>query len=573
MSNIIDERVAALRFDNSQFEKNVGTSLSTLEKLKQALTFDKHARSFQEMEAASNRVTFSKMSDSLSNLESRFSTFGIVGMTVIQDLTRSVEQFTVGALSNLINKIIEGGKARAFNIENAHFLLQGLYNDTKEIEAIEKDAMDSVSDTAYGYDEAIKTAAQLAASGVSSGKDMQSVLAAIAGVAATTSSRYIDIADIFRDVAGRGKAMAGELSRISGYGINAANVLAKYFNAINDGSKQADESITNTVKAITGGVKVSEAEVIDMASKSKISFELFAAAMSDSFGKHAKEANKTVVGVLSNINARFSQIGAKFISPLIEQEGPLNIFLNKVMGMFTKIRNNIDPIANLFTSTAIRVLDFGSKLVGAIPVDAIFGKINSYIDPLSKKLDSIFGIIERKTGTVSTITKEGIESLGLSTKALENFQNVLKEVAKEHGIDIESMLKSENSFWDTLKNGWLTTDLFKEALDRLNVGTKETAEGFDILKEAAESVIRGDYGNGSERIAALADAGLDPQKVQDIVDKIHELTGGTWKLNDAVWEAAAAELGFSNNLDSVSDEELEAIGYTEEDIKALRELG
>ena len=573
MSSAIEERVAALKFDNSQFEKNVAISISTLEKLKKALDFGNTGKVFRDIETAAGRLTFYGMANSLKEIENRFSTFGIVGMTVIQDLTRAVENLTIGALTGLFNKIKEGGKARAFNIENAHFLLQGLYNDAKEIKAIEDDAMESVSDTAYGYDEAIKTAAQLAASGVQSGKDMQSVLAAIAGVAATTSSRYIDIADIFRDVAGRGKAMAGELSRISGYGINAANVLSKYFNAINDGSKEADESITNTIKTITGGAKVTEAEVMDMASKSKISFELFAAAMSDSFGKHAKEANKTIVGVLSNINARFSQIGAKFFSPLIEQEGPLNIFLNKVMTKLTEVRNKIDPIADLFTSTVIRILDIGGELIDKIPVNDIFDKVNKYVEFLSTKINSIFGTVDKIRKPVGAITKESIDSLGLSENALVNFQNVLTKVAKEHNIDIDSMVKSENSFWDSLKNGWLTTDLYKEAVDRLTDGNEEVAESFDELREAAQAVIRGDYGNDAERIAALTEAGFDPQKVQDFVNKIHELTGGTWQLNDAVIEAAAAELGFSSNIEEVSDKELEAIGYTEEEIEALRKVG
>ena len=573
MSSAIEERVAALKFDNSQFEKNVAISISTLEKLKKALDFGNTGKVFRDIETAAGRLTFYGMANSLKEIENRFSTFGIVGMTVIQDLTRAVENLTIGALTGLFNKIKEGGKARAFNIENAHFLLQGLYDDAKEIKAIEDDAMESVSDTAYGYDEAIKTAAQLAASGVQSGKDMQSVLSAIAGVAATTSSRYVDIADIFRDVAGRGKAMAGELSRISGYGINAANVLSKYFNAINDGSKEADESITNTIKTITGGAKVTEAEVMDMASKSKISFELFAAAMSDSFGKHAKEANKTIVGVLSNINARFSQIGAKFFSPLIEQEGPLNIFLNKVMTKLTEVRNRIDPIADLFTNTVIRILDIGGELIDKIPVNEIFDKVDKYVEFLSTKISSIFGTVDKIKKPVGTITKESIDSLGLSENALVNFQNVLTEVAKEHNIDFDSMVKSENLFWDSLKNGWLTTDLYKEAVDKLTDGNEEVAESFDELREAAQAVIRGDYGNDAERIAALTEAGFDPQKVQDFVNKIHELTGGTWELNDAVIEAAAAELGFSSNIDEVSDKELEAIGYTEDEIEALRKVG
>ena len=39
MSKTIDERVVEMRFDNAQFERNVSTSMSTLDRLKQSLDF------------------------------------------------------------------------------------------------------------------------------------------------------------------------------------------------------------------------------------------------------------------------------------------------------------------------------------------------------------------------------------------------------------------------------------------------------------------------------------------------------------------------------------------------------
>lgn len=47
MSTTIDERVVEMRFDNRQFEQNVQTSLSTLDKLKQGLDLDGAARAWR----------------------------------------------------------------------------------------------------------------------------------------------------------------------------------------------------------------------------------------------------------------------------------------------------------------------------------------------------------------------------------------------------------------------------------------------------------------------------------------------------------------------------------------------
>ena len=39
MSKVVDSRVVEMRFDNAQFERNVKTTMSTLDKLKEKLKF------------------------------------------------------------------------------------------------------------------------------------------------------------------------------------------------------------------------------------------------------------------------------------------------------------------------------------------------------------------------------------------------------------------------------------------------------------------------------------------------------------------------------------------------------
>lgn len=41
MSKSIDERVVSMKFDNNQFEKGVSETMSTLDKLKKKLNFDR----------------------------------------------------------------------------------------------------------------------------------------------------------------------------------------------------------------------------------------------------------------------------------------------------------------------------------------------------------------------------------------------------------------------------------------------------------------------------------------------------------------------------------------------------
>ena len=73
MSNVVDERVVEMRFDNKQFESGVQTSMGTLQRLKDALNFNKSAQSLNQLTTAVN-TNFSGMSGALQVIQDRFST-------------------------------------------------------------------------------------------------------------------------------------------------------------------------------------------------------------------------------------------------------------------------------------------------------------------------------------------------------------------------------------------------------------------------------------------------------------------------------------------------------------------
>lgn len=73
MSRTIDERIVEMRFDNAQFEKNVATSMTTLDKLKKSLKFKDSSKSLEEIGRAANRVRFDGMIDGINTVNARFS--------------------------------------------------------------------------------------------------------------------------------------------------------------------------------------------------------------------------------------------------------------------------------------------------------------------------------------------------------------------------------------------------------------------------------------------------------------------------------------------------------------------
>lgn len=94
MSQTIDSKVVEMRFDNEQFEKNVQTSLSTVDKLKKSLNFDGVSKGFENIEAASKGVNFQAVGDAIENVKVKFSALEIIAIT---------------ALSNITNKIVDAG--------------------------------------------------------------------------------------------------------------------------------------------------------------------------------------------------------------------------------------------------------------------------------------------------------------------------------------------------------------------------------------------------------------------------------------------------------------------------------
>lgn len=338
MAVSIDERVVEMRFNNKQFEEGVKKSMKSLNDLDQSI--DKlDNNGLDNLMAKLNNVNFDAIEKSLGSLEKRFSTFGVMGMTVIQDLTHGIETM-VASIGKLFMKpfaqIKSGGWKRALNIENAKFQLSGL---KVAWDKVSDDINYAVSGTAFGLDAAAKAASQLVASGVEFGKTfgptgnspMAKALRGISGVAAMSNSAYEEISPIFTTIAGQGKVMTMQLRQLESRGLNAAAELGK-------------------------ALGKTEKEIRQMVTDGKIDFETFANAMDNAFGEHAKEANKTFSGSMANMKAALSRIGADVATEVLED----------MVGVFNSLREAIDYIHVLIKPTLQEINKWVSIITGSI---------------------------------------------------------------------------------------------------------------------------------------------------------------------------------------------------------------
>lgn len=475
----VDTRVVEMQFDNKQFEKGASTTLNTLEKLKQSLKFDGVEKGFDSLQKSINSVNFNNLTLQLSSTEEAFTTLaGSLKRNFFDEMSNEIIMLGKRLYNVTTGQIISGGKSRAMKIAQSKFKMEGMGVNWDQI----ADDLDyAVSGTAYGLDAAASIAAQLVASSVQVGDAMKTALRGVSGVAAATSSSYEEIGNVFAAVAGQGKAMAMQLNQLSLRGINAAATIGKYLGK-------------------------TEAEVRDMASKGQISFEIFANAMDDAFGEHAKEANKTFTGAMSNIKAALSKIGELFYGPFYD--------------------SMIDPLNTLRET----VVMFKNALTGTVDgIDTTFG-----LQSTSENLKQILQTL----GDISNLLLKGIQN-GLETSfkylkpintAMVSFLHNLKEV-----------------------RSWLQS-IVPVGTDKELKQVKDGIEGITEaeIKMAKDVWYKGTYGNGIDRVRALGEHYKIVQAyVDDFINSNYKWAESTDKATKSVEKVGEASDTVKGKLSAI----------------------
>lgn len=402
----VDERVVKMKLDGSEFQSGASKVSSSLDSLKEKLKFKDAGKGLDDVEKKTKSLSFDAIASSVTALEKRFSTMGIVGINVINRITDSVINLSHRLTSFVSNGIVQGGITRAMNLENAHFQLQGLLKDEQQVQAVMKNVSDSVDGTAYSLDAAAKVASQLAASGMRAGDQMYSSLRAVAGVAAMTNSSYEDIGQIFTTIAGQGRVMGNDLLQLSARGMNAAATLGQ-------------------------SMGKSEAEIREMVTKGKVSFNDFAKAMDNAFGEHAKKANETFSGALSNVKASLARIGAEFVSPLIGQNGPFVQLFNAIRERINDVKSEIGPLADMFTKTTISAVNSMTESIKKLDVKDYVKSFINVVEALGNVVKGIMSVLKP--------IKQGFQDVfpPATTQQVLNFTIKLKELTQNAKITSE----------------------------------------------------------------------------------------------------------------------------------------
>lgn len=108
-SNTVDSRVVELRFDNSQFESNAKTSLSTLDRLKKSLDFSKHKTTFVDIGNGLRSISIAPLAAGLDGVTAKFSALEIMGKRALEGLTDDIYRTSKAFLESVTIKQVEQG--------------------------------------------------------------------------------------------------------------------------------------------------------------------------------------------------------------------------------------------------------------------------------------------------------------------------------------------------------------------------------------------------------------------------------------------------------------------------------
>ena len=183
MSKTVDERVVERRFDNAQFERNVQTSMSTLDKLKQKLNLSGAAKGLNEIDSAAKKVDMSGLGSGVEAVSAKFSALQVMGVTALANITNSAVNAGKNIVSALtIDPVKTGFKEYETQINAVQTILANTESKGTTLQQVNRalDELNTYADkTIYNFTEMTKNIGTSTAAAV----DLATSVSAIQGIA------------------------------------------------------------------------------------------------------------------------------------------------------------------------------------------------------------------------------------------------------------------------------------------------------------------------------------------------------------------------------------------------------
>ena len=183
MSKTIDEKVVEMRFDNKQFESNVATSMSTLEKLKKSLKLDGVSKGLEKINSAAKSNNLESLGNAANTVGLRFNAMYTIADQALRNITTRVQHTAESMVKALtIDPIMSGFKEYETQINAVQTIMANTSSKGTTLDQVNAalDELNKYADlTIYNFTEMTRNIGTFTAAGI----DLDTSVSAIQGIA------------------------------------------------------------------------------------------------------------------------------------------------------------------------------------------------------------------------------------------------------------------------------------------------------------------------------------------------------------------------------------------------------
>ena len=459
MSRSIDEQVVAMRFDNTNFENNVKTSIGTLDKLKNALKFDRIQNGVKGLNTAIKKVDFSQMNSGIQQVQANFSALQVVGMTAIANITNQAVNAGKRIVSAMtVQPLINGWQEYETQINAVQTIMANTASKGTTMSQITA-ALDELNEyadqTIYNFGEMTKNIGTFTAAGV----DLDKAVAAIKGIAnlgamsGSTSAQVSTAMYQLSQALATGRVSLMDWNSVVNAGMggeqfqNALKRTAEHFGYNVDGMIEKYGSFRESLTQ--GGWLTSEVltETLNQLSGAYTEADLIAQGYTEDQAKAIVELANTATDAATKVKT-FTQL----TSTLQESLG------SGWAKTWQLIFGDFEEARDFYTGI--------SKYLGGI-IDASADARNAMV---ASVMDSSW--------------QKFSKNLAQAEIPVEQFQVKLKEVASGKGVDLNALIDKFGSLEEAIAQGCISTEMVSEALQQLGYSAEDANKSASELMES-----------------------------------------------------------------------------------------
>lgn len=519
MSTTIDERVVEMRFDNKQFESNVQTSLSTLDRLKKSLNLSGAAKGFDEIDSASKKVNMNGLANAVESVRLKFSALEVMAVTALANITNSALNAGKRIVSALtIDPIKTGFQEYETQIGAVQTILANTQHEGTNLQQVNRalDELNTYADkTIYNFTEMTRNIGTFTAAGVSLQTSVDSIkgIANLAAVSGSTSQQASTAMYQLSQALAAGKVslmdwnsvvnagMGGKVfqdalvrtSELLGTGAkNAINMYGSFRESLTKGEWLTTEVLTETLKQFAGAY--SEADLIQQG-------------FSESQAKEIAQMAKTAEEAATKVKT------------------------------FTQLWDTLKESAQSGWTATWEIL---------------IGDFEEAKDLLSEVSETIGNVIGEAAQARNDMLSGGLSSgwkqllnQGIADEA--GYIESIQEVARKSGDAFDKMVADSDNFSDALKKGLqegvISSETLSDAVhnlrDKMTGMSQEERKAAGYTSEMVEQIEKLDEGlkNGSVSMDEFTEKILKPSGRENLIQSIWNAAKGLMSVIAPIKEA------------------------------------